>query len=308
MLEINKKTGENLIWIGTQALIQLKQQSKNISLRAIRIFSKNSGAYLSPFKGRGMEFDESRPYQAGDDARNLDWRTMARTGKPYTKIFREERERNVMFFIDFRNNMQFATQGVFKSVLASQAAAILAWSANKQGDRIGALAFGGEQHSEIRPKQGKHALLNLVGLVSRYSQAKAMPNQAGQFNRALLRLRHVTKPGSLVFLISDFRGLEGAAEQHLGELSRHNDLVLIHIYDALEQKLPPPGMYAFTDGKQDYCINTRNYKGQRNYQQRFKDHLILLNKLCLKYRMHLISCQTHQDISQILTQEFGRKK
>ncbi len=304
---INPKTGENIIWIGTQALIQLKQQSKKISLRAIRILSKNSGNYLSPFKGRGMEFDEARPYQAGDDARNLDWRTMARTGKPYTKIFREERERNVMFCLDFRQNMHFATQGAFKSVLASRAAAILAWSAHAQGDRIGGLAFGGHQHHEVRPKQGKHALLNLMGLMSRYSKATPQENKAGQFKRALLRLCHVTKPGSLVFIISDFRGLD-SIQHYLSDLSRHNDVVLIQIYDGLEQQLPPPAIYAFTDGQQDYVLNTRHHKGQQAYQQHFQAHQQQLKKWCLKYRMHLISCQTHQDIGQILKQEFGVKR
>ncbi len=305
---MNTITGEDLIWAGHQALIKLKQQSRQISLRAIRILSKNSGAYLSPFKGRGMEFDESRPYQAGDDARNLDWRTMARTGKPYTKIFREERERNIMFFLDFRPSMFFATRGIFKSVQVCRACAVLAWAGHKQGDRIGAITFSGDQHDEIRPKQGKQVLLHLIGLISRYSKHKADQIKKEQFNHALLRLRHVSKPGSLIFLISDFRGMDETSQKHLAQLSRHNDLVLIQIYDQLEQQLPQPNTYAVTDGTTDFILNTHQQKGQKAYKALFKQHQQNLENLCLKYRMYFIQATTEDNMVDILGHHLGRKK
>ena len=102
---------------------------------------QTQGAYLSALRGRGMEYDESRPYQAGDDIRTLDWLVTARTGKPHTKLFREERERPVIVAVDYRPAMFFATQGSFKSVQAARCAALLAWRAAQQGDRLGGFIF-----------------------------------------------------------------------------------------------------------------------------------------------------------------------
>ena len=105
----------------TQAeLIRLAAPARLLSLDAMRARARRGGQYLSHFKGRGMEFDEARPYQDGDDPRNIDWRVTARTGKPFTKLFREERERPVLLWLDLRAAMHFATRGSFKSVLAAR--------------------------------------------------------------------------------------------------------------------------------------------------------------------------------------------
>lgn len=129
--------GDGLVRISTQNLIALRRQAELVPLNAIKVMAPQSGAYLSPFKGRGMDFEESRIYQDGDDIRNMDWRVTARTGTAHTKVFREERERSVLMWVDYRRPMFFATQGAFKSVLAARAAALLSWSAIAHGDQIG---------------------------------------------------------------------------------------------------------------------------------------------------------------------------
>ena len=116
--------------ISPATLIQLRQPGESLALPSVRIKAKQTGTYLSQYKGRGMEFEEHRPYQPGDDIRNIDWRVTARTGIPHTKVYREERERPVLFCVDYRRPMFFATRGVFKSVMAAKAAALLAWSSN----------------------------------------------------------------------------------------------------------------------------------------------------------------------------------
>src|SRR6185312_13913452 len=135
----------------------------------------------------------------------LDWRVTARTGRAHTKLFREERERAVLLWMDFRSPMFFATQGAFKSVRASQAAAILGWSAIYRGDRLGALFFSGRAHVELRPRRGKPPLLHLLGKIAEQSAAPkdATSDNADAINQALSRLRAVAQPGSLIILFSD---------------------------------------------------------------------------------------------------------
>ena len=147
-------------------LIALKPAGEMIKLSTPRIRAVAAGGHLSPFKGRGVEFDESRPYQEGDDLRTIDWRVTARTGKPHTKVFREERNRPVILWLDLRASMMFATRGAFKSVVAARSAALIAWSAIANGDQLGGLVFSESGHEELRPRLGHRAALRLLQLIA----------------------------------------------------------------------------------------------------------------------------------------------
>ena len=137
---------ESPVAVTTSGLIALSRKSRGLSLRTGMISALQSGDYQSAFKGRGMEYDESRLYQPGDDIRNIDWRVTARSGKVHTKLFREERERPVHLWVDFRAPMFFATRGKFKSVIAAELASLFAWRANRQGDGIGGIVFSENTH------------------------------------------------------------------------------------------------------------------------------------------------------------------
>ena len=178
---------------------------------------------MSPYKGRGVEFDESRPYQPGDDLRTIDWRVTARTGKPHTKVFREERNRPVFVWLDLRRPMLFATRGAFKAVRAAEVAALVAWSAVANGDRLGGLVFSETEHHEQRPALGARAALRLFQTVCTQSfwqppaTAETLETDA---ERALQRLTRVARPGSLIFLVSDFRRLGPDYERYLQRARR----------------------------------------------------------------------------------------
>ena len=161
--DANAITDSNdLVSISSKTLIGLRHIARSIPLNAGKIRALQTGQYQSPFKGRGMEFDEARLYQAGDDVRSIDWRVTARTGKPHTKLYREERERAVILCVDYRAPMFFATRGAFKSVIAAKLAGILSWSASHNGDRLGGLIFSETTHQEIRPQRGKLAVLHYL--------------------------------------------------------------------------------------------------------------------------------------------------
>lgn len=153
--------GAEAVQVSVASLIGLAHAARGLSLHRGDVRARRSDVRRSLFKGRGMEYDESRLYQPGDDVRHLDWRVTARTGKPHTKLFREERERPVFLWVDCRAPMFFATRGRFKSVAAAQIAALLAWSAVHDGDRIGSVIFTEGTHREIKPQRGKTGALRL---------------------------------------------------------------------------------------------------------------------------------------------------
>ena len=146
-------------------LIRLKPAGESLKIGALRVRAIEAGGHLSRLKGRGVEFDESRPYQPGDDLRTMDWKVTARTGKPHTKVFREERDRPVILWLDLRRPMLFATKGVFKAVRAAQTAALVAWSAVANGDRLGGLIFSDREHVELRPRLGRRAALRMLRVI-----------------------------------------------------------------------------------------------------------------------------------------------
>src|SRR5690606_15152180 len=152
--------------IGFGDLLRLKAAGESIRLAAPSVRALAAGGHLSAFKGRGVEFDESRPYQAGDDLRTMDWRVTARTGKPHTKVFREERNRPGNVWLDLRPAMPFGTQGAFKGVRAAEVAAIVAWSAAANGDRFGGLVFSEFEHHEQRPRLGRRPVLQMLQRVA----------------------------------------------------------------------------------------------------------------------------------------------
>ena len=295
-------TPDERIQIQFNNLIRLSAGARQVNLDHSTIKSKQSGGYLSSTKGRGMEFDEARLYQPGDDIRSIDWRVTARTGKPYTKLFREERERPVFLSVDLRPSMFFATRGVFKSVQAARLASLLAWSALRQGDRIGGQIFTHQTQREIKPQNGRQAVLRLFHELIRAEKEHSQPAQTSQQTLAhtLMRLCRHVKPGSLVYLISDFRGLDASCEPHLSQLAKHCDVVLIMVSDPLESTLPKNGHYRFTDGFTDVTLNTTNPQRLENYQHRFQQQQLKLHQLAKKRTIHSYFCSTHDDPIAIL--------
>jgi len=267
------------------------------------IRAQQSGNYLCTFKGRGMEFDEVRPYQPGDDARHIDWRVTARTSKVHTKLFHEERERPVFLWVDYRSPMFFATRGVFKSVFAARAACLLAWSANQRQDRVGGLIFSDKIHHEFKPQRGKGQILHFIKQLVEMRPEKFPEKQMA--SAALARLRHVVRPGSLIFLVSDFRYFDAKAESHFIQLARHNSIIMLFISDPLESQLPPAGHYRLSNGKQEMTLNTADQQRAISYQQRFKQHQADLQKLANQHQCLLLSATTLDDPLKILQRGLG---
>lgn len=286
------------VTVSARSLIALRGAGERLSASRSRISASQSGGYRSPYKGRGMEFEESRRYQPGDDIRNMDWRVTARTGEAYTKLYREERERPVLLGVDFRRSMFFATRGAFKSVVACRLAALLAWRSNHHGDRVGGILWSGARHRELRPKRGMRGVLNLIsGLCEfgEYPGAGVEPVDDDGLDALALRLVRVAHPGSLVFVVSDFRGFNQSARELLAQAARHCTLTLIMIHDPIEAELPPPGRYLIRDGDSELLIDTRSAGHREHYQALFRERRDVVRYFCRKTGARLIECPTDTD-------------
>ena len=288
-------------------LIRLKAAGETIRLSTPRVRATAIGGHLSPFKGRGVEFDESRPYQAGDDLRTIDWRVTARTGKPHTKVFREERNRPVFLWLDVGASMRFATQGAFKSVVAAEAAALLAWSAVGNGDQLGGLIFSDDRHEELRPRLGRRSALRLLSLIEEASRWEyAETTVSGAAGRALQRLTRVARPGSMLFLLSDFTFVDDDAERHVHQLAARSDVFLVHLYDPVDAELPPPGRYRIRVGQRTFSIDTGDRGLRERHNEAFTAKRRRLRALARMPGVRLIECATNDDPYRVLLQNFAK--
>ena len=296
----------------TQAgLIRLSGPARAIALDVLRVNSLQTGAYVSHFRGRGMEFDESRPYQPGDDPRSIDWRVTARSTTAYTKLFREERERPVLVVVDLRSTMHFATQGCFKSVNASRAAALLAWAAHHRGDRLGGIVFGDTTHRELKPRLGRRAALRfvheLVGHRDWEQRGTPAANGTEALTQAMSSLRRVARPGSLVVVISDFMGFSRGAQSYLSSVARHNEVLAVFMNDPLERELPPPGRYRLVSPEDELAIDTYAAGARRDYHHAFEKRAHELEAFCQRYGVHLMPMSTDDDPVSTLQKTLGRR-
>jgi len=290
-------------------LIALKAAIRGISLTSARV--KNSsitGAHASRFRGRGMDYQESRAYQPGDDVRSMDWRVTARAGHPYVKMYEEERERPVMLLIDLNPGMFFATRGAFKSVQAARLAALIAWAGVANGDRIGALIFNG-RHQELPPSGGAKGALRLFRLLMAATDpVKGMQSALEHLDNAdkpgldsaLKRCRRVAKPGSLIFILSDFYHVTEETSAQLLRLRQHNDVVAIQLIDPVEVSPMPAGVYGVSDGQQTAVIDTRSTKQRMRYEQWCSEHNSTVAEVMRKRAIPLLRLSTAEDAAMAL--------
>lgn len=225
-------------------LLALRGAARRLRLSSRRpARALHTGGHRSIQRGRGLEFQEVRPYVAGDDPRTIDWRVTARRGRPHTKLFREERERPVWLLADLSAPMFFGTRKQLKSAVVLRAAALLAWTAAAGGDRVGAVVIGNSASKIVPPRAREAGVLPLLATL--LEMQPTAPSSLGKQNlndglRALAPLAH---PGSLVLALSDFASLEEAMEPSWAALALHNELQLFWVTDPLDSGALPEGRY-----------------------------------------------------------------
>lgn len=272
--------------------------------REVRLFSTQTrrsplvGLHHSKLRGRGVDFDQVRVYQAGDDVRAIDWRVTARSQEPHTKLFHEERERPVLVLVEQSSRLLLGSTRCLKAVLAARCAALFGWSALQHNDCVGGLVFSEQEHHEIRPRRNKHSLLQLLSHLASANQAlTAGQAQAPEsFTLALRRAREVLRPGSLVIILCDERALNDSAEQQLALLGRHCDLLLLPISDPLDHALPKAGLLRFSEGAAELELDTSDHELRASYQEQAAARQARWQTLSQKLRVPLLPLTTAQPL------------
>lgn len=267
----------------------------------IRTRTSLAGGHVSALRGRGMDYAESRIYQAGDDARNIDWRRTARSGKWHTKLFEAERERGLLLLVDTHPTMRFGTRVRYKSVAAARAAAWLAWTCVRGGDRVGALAFGGARGA-VDPHAGTRGALNALGALVRWDASARIGDGAGEpLSAALVRARQLVPPGSRAWLLSDGWCTDDAAPAALSRMARHADLRVVIVVDALERELAPAGSYLFESGTEKCAVDLSRAAARARFREHLAQGWQRLSRACDSVGVAWTTLATSDEPDTVLT-------
>ncbi|MGY0393384.1 DUF58 domain-containing protein [Bizionia sp. KMM 8389] len=288
-------------WLNTVLNFKVGSQKSNSIL---------SGRYSSRLRGRGLDFEEARPYVRGDDIRNIDWNVTAKTGTTHTKVFTEEKEKPAFIFVDQSASMGFGSKLKTKAVVAGELAAITAYKILKGGDRIGGMVFKGAEYDLVMPKRDKRNMLQFFQKIVDANR-EIYENKTFDFPDALsqmaTKLRNIVTHDYTVVIISDFHRYNPQTIKHLSEISEHNDVILVKIFDPLEAHLPKEKM-TLSNRFQQLQMNGKNKKVVSNLAADFKTNYDQFKSEVEKYNITLFKINTVDKLEDQLVQLFTRQK
>lgn len=262
--------------VNLQALIGLRNNAHHQQLKNLKARSNLSGDRFSNIRGRGIEFEATREYQAGDDIRTMAWRLTARSLKPHIKVYREERDCPFWLALDLSPSLFFGTRVSFKSVKMIYEAAKAGWSALLQNERVGALIANKEMPQVFLPKAQEKQYLQILNALVQSSTLQPAYDGSDYLQSLLSNLQRKIRPGHRIFIYSDFFHLDQAIFHKIFELSRRAHVVLNFIYDPFEASAPPPYAYLLTDGKENILFDMKNVEARQQYERQFQEKVTQL--------------------------------
>lgn len=269
-----------------------------------------SGRYASRLRGRGLDFEESRPYVLGDDIRNIDWNVTAKTGSTHTKVFTEEKEKPAFIYVDQSASMGFGSTHKTKSVVAAELASIFAHKIKKGGDRVGGMVNSGKTYEVITPKRDPR---NIIYFLQKIVEAnhKIYDPEPYEFESTLTeiisKINNIVTHDYVVYIISDFRRYSASVVQYLSQLALHNDLILIKIYDELEEHIPSEKL-TITNTKHQINLNGKNKKLNKTLSTAFEDDYKKFKSELEKYQINIFKVNTHEPVEDQLIEVFSNYK
>lgn len=298
MLFFHSKQNENTsgnqqgLSVSVTQLIEQQQYLPYLFVPNSNITSSQSGDVKSAFKGRGMELEEVRAYNFGDDIRDIDWRVTARKREPYTKIYNEEKDREVTVFLDLSASMVFGTKVELKSVTATKVAALLGWLSLHNKDRFGILIYDGTNISYFKPQNNKKNLMAIFNKISQISEQILQGNEIGNMSDALKTLEYNQKGQGIIFILSDFFNFNTDSFKKIATLSKRNKIYCINIFDVLEDVAPQSGEYEAEFNGQKINFNSSTEAFKVEYQQHFAQNRNNIKKNCQKFLCKYIEIRT----------------
>jgi len=285
---------------------ELLKKVRKIEIKS-RGLSKNifAGEYHSAFKGRGMAFSEVREYQYGDDIRNIDWNVTARYNKPFIKVFEEERELTVMLLIDVSGSRDFGTFDKYKKNVITEIAAVLAFSAIENNDKIGVIFFSDKIEKFIPPKKGRsHTLMIIRELIDFEPESKGT-----NISQALEYLTNAIKKRCTAFILSDFLDDNKGLQRSLSIAGNKHDVVGLRVYDEREAQLPPVGIMKLKDAEtgQYLWVDTSDPNVRGYYSHWWEEHNMQLDNAFTKTGVDYTNINTRQDYVRSLMTLFKKR-
>ena len=261
------------------------------------------GEYHSTFKGRGMTFSEVRPYQFGDDIRNIDWNVTARYNEPFVKVFEEERELTLMLMVDVSGSELFGTEQQFKSEFITEIAATLAFSALQNNDKTGLILFSDQIELYIPPKKGKSHVLRIIRELIEFQPKSFKTN----ISEALQFLSRVTKKKAIVFMLSDF--MDKGYEKPIQIAAKKHDITGFRIYDKKETELPNLGYIMVKDAETGMLmrVNTSSAAVRKEYAKQYRETVNYFETLWQKSGAGVVSCRDDESYTQKLLGYFKNR-
>lgn len=304
---IDAKT-DRRIYAQLSELIKLQFQAKGFSfLPQQPVKSLLTGRHSSKLRGRGLNFEELRHYRSGDDIRTMDWKVTNRTRKPHVRVYTEERERNVILFIDQRISMFFGSQHQMKAVAAAEAAALAAWRVVDVGDRVGAVIFNDDEILSIPPARSRSTVINILSRLTEFNhRLKAgQKSNPGQLNEALRTLSCNLSHDALVISCGDGSGWNAATTLRIRKLSQHNDIIALKIYDPAEEQLPELEQLVVSDGNLQIEITGDRKDLREKFHQTYEQNLGVIRNELNKYGIPVIDINTIDPVHQQLITALG---
>ena len=295
--------GDGRTRVSLAELIAMRERAGRVRVAPLPSRAARSGQQSSRLYGRGMDYAESRVYQAGDDVRRLDWRLTARSGKLHTKLFQEDREGCLLILLDTHASMRFGTRVRFKSVQAARAVAAAAWYAVRAGERVGVMAFG-QAEQLLRPQAGPRGALAVCGALAAWD-AQAGSGKAEPLSEALARASRVLHGASRVLLISDGFSCDAPSRQRLLDLTRHAGLSVLVVADALELSLAPPGRYPLEHAGERSEVLLQTERQRHAFQRALGAGPAQLDELARSLGLRCTSIDTAADPWDAVTALFG---
>ncbi len=287
-----------------QHIEEMMARVRKLELKARRLVRESfSGEYLSSFRGQGLDFDDFREYQHGDEVRFIDWNVTARMNEPFVRKFREERELSVIMAVDVSGSADFGSHHLSKRELSAEIAAVLGFSALQNGDKVGLLIFAGEPLMFIPPGKGTRHLLRMIREI-----LMARPTKRGtSIEEACSVLIKSLKRKSLVFMISDFHA--EVLDKPLGKLARKHETVALRVIDPVEQNLPRVGKVVLVDPESgiETMVNTNNRNLGMAYKQLMQRQAEGVASVFKKHGIDAANLSTDSDTLPALHQLLKRR-
>ncbi|MGA1494006.1 MAG: DUF58 domain-containing protein [Rhodothermales bacterium] len=283
---------------------ELFKRIRQIEIRTKGLVSNIfGGEYHTAFKGTGMDFAEVRPYQFGDDVRNIDWNVSARYPETFIKVFEEEREQTVILAVDVSGSEDFASASAFKREIAAEICAVVAFSAIQNNDKVGLLLFSDQIELFVPPKKGRKHVLRLIRDLFAHEQQST----GTDLKVALNHLVHVLHRRSIVMLMSDF--MDDGFEPALRAVARRHDTIAVHLTDPVESELPEVGLMEVTDAEtgERILIDTSDVTVRNLYEEEARSREAALTKMFRRLRVDAIRIITDEGYVDPLIRFFRQR-